>query len=377
MNWLQVFVITVFSVYTVIIFTGIFVLLFSKKEDNITNFIPTEKISVIIPFRNEAQNIITCLEGIIKQDYPSHLLEVFLMDDHSEDNSGQLAENCLKHAGISYKIINLKDHNLTGKKNAIELAVSLSTGSIIITRDADTYTPDPYWLKSIARQFKIKDTQLVIAPVILSGNTFIQAFQQFENMAITCLGYAFAKIKFPFVCSGANLAYKKESFLKADPYKDNKQIASGDDMFLLQSFLDKRLLVSATRCMHALVYTNAEKNTKSFLDQRLRWASKGKNLHIKSTWLIGTCLFLSNLALLIMGFCGFFGGINYKFCLFALLYKCIIEFLLLFLGRIMYKQKLNFIYFLPAFVANILYIPAIALASVIVKPTWKGRKQGV
>ncbi|MEO8759735.1 MAG: hypothetical protein ABI388_01850, partial [Bacteroidia bacterium] len=66
-----------------------------------------------------------------------------------------------------------------------------------------------------------------------------------------------------------------------------------------------------------------------------------------------------------------------KFCLFALIYKCIIEFLLLFLGGIMYRQKINLAYYLPAFVVNLLYVPMVSMASIFVKSKWKGRKQGV
>ncbi len=374
MIWLETVVIAILSVYTILIFVSIFTLLLSKKETDSNGFIPTEKVSVIIPFRNEAGNISTCLKGIIDQDYPIELLEIILVDDNSEDGSKQKAESFLKDKNIVYKLIDLKEHRLSGKKNAIETANAQSTGSIIITRDADTFTSNNLWLKSIAFQFKNSKTNLVLAPVILTGNTFIQAFQQFENMAITCIGYAFAKNNLPFVCSGANLAYKREAFLKANPYKDNKHIPSGDDMFLLQSFIDEGFSISTTKNTNAIVYTNAEKSISSFINQRLRWASKTKNLHIKTAWFIGILLFLTNLTVLITLFLGLFNPINSNFCLFTIIYKCIIDFLLLFLGAIMYKQKINFIFYIPAFIANLFYMPIITVASISVKPSWKGRK---
>jgi cellulose synthase/poly-beta-1,6-N-acetylglucosamine synthase-like glycosyltransferase len=366
----------ILSFYTILIFVSVFTLLFSKKE-NAEEFLPSEKISVIIPFRNEVENMITCLEGISTQDYPIELIEIILSDDHSEDDSKQIAVDFLFKKGITYKLIDLKELHQSGKKAAIETAVSKATGTIIVTRDADTYTESNLWLKSIAYQFKSMKSDLVLAPVILSGKSFIQTFQRFENIAITCIGYAFAKNKLPFVCSGANLAYKKTSFIKADPYKENKNIATGDDLFLLQAFLDSGFRISAAKNIDCIVYTKAEKSVASFINQRLRWASKAKNLHIKPAWFIGSILFLSNIIILIMSVSCFFGGINWKFCLFTLLYKCIIEFLLLFLGRIMYKQKINFAYYIPAFTANLVYVPLISMASFVVKSKWKGRKQGV
>ncbi len=376
MNLLETSVIVILFIYTILVNVSIFWLLFSKKEDAISEFIPTEKISIIIPFRNETNKLITCLKGIIEQDYPKELLEIILVDDNSEDTSKQVANDFLRYNNIPYLLIDLKKYNLCGKKNAIETAVSKASGSIMVTRDADTFTSNHLWLNTLAFQFKEWDIDLVLGPVILSGSSFIQTFQQLENMAITCIGYAFAKNKLPFVCSGANLAYKKESFLKVNPYKNNKHIASGDDMFLLQSFIDEEFKISTTKNINSIVYSNAETSISSFVNQRLRWASKTKNLHIKTAWFVGAILFLTNIMLLIMMFSWFFGSVNYKFCLFALIYKCIIELLLLFLGGIMYKQKLNFAFYLPAFMANIFYVPAISLISVVVKPIWKGRKQG-
>jgi biofilm PGA synthesis N-glycosyltransferase PgaC len=373
MIWLETVVITILSVYTILIFVTIFTLLFSKKENDLTDFIPTEKISIIIPYRNEVENILQCLEGIFEQDYPTELIEIILVDDNSEDESKQLTVDFINGKNIPYLLIDLKEYNLSGKKNAIESAVSQSSGSIIITRDADTFTSSNLWLKSIVSQFKNSKNDLVLAPVILSGNTFVQAFQQFENLAITIIGYAFAKNKLPFVCSGANLAYKKESFLKADPYKNNKHIFSGDDMFLLQSFIKKGFSISTTKKTDTIVYTNAETSIASFLNQRLRWAAKTKNLHIKTAWLIGILLFLTNLMVLITLFLGLFNAANTNFCLFSIIYKCIIDFLLLFLGAIMYKQKSNFVFYLPAFIANLFYMPLVTIASIKVKPNWKGR----
>ncbi|HEX7415340.1 MAG TPA: glycosyltransferase [Bacteroidia bacterium] len=381
MNWLDIIVIAVLSVYTLFIVVPIFVLLFDGRDEKlylyIYRFTPKEKISIIVPFRNEAGVILNCLKGIIEQEFPKELVEIILVDDNSEDDTKQLAESFLKEKQVTYKLINLKEKNLTGKKTAIEQAVLVASGSIIITRDADTYTKSNHWLMSIAYHFRNRTSDLLLAPVILSGSSFIQAFQQFENIAMTCAGYAFTKIKLPFVCSGANLAYRKDSFLKTNPYKENKHIASGDDMFLLQSFMKAQFSISASKNSDMIVYTNAVPNLlgiKSFINQRLRWASKVKSLKIKTAWGVASLLVATNLLLLIYVIVGLFSSANSKFCLFALLYKCVIDFLLLFLAAVMYKQKLNFAFYIPAFIANLFYVPFITIASIIVKPSWKGRK---
>jgi biofilm PGA synthesis N-glycosyltransferase PgaC len=377
MIWLKMLVITVLFVYTLLILVAIFTMLFAKKENDFSTFKPLEKISIIIPYRNEEYTIVKCLESLAEQDFPKELLELILVDDNSEDDTRQAAENFLHAKNFTYQLIDLKTHHLSGKKAAIELAVAKANGTLIITRDADTFTKSRQWLKSIAYEFVVTKPKLVIAPVILTGTSFIQLFQRFENLAISSIGYAFAKNKLPFVCSGANLAYRRDSFIQVNPYKNNLHIASGDDMFLLQSFMDANYLITAIKNPCAVVYTKAEKNVASFMSQRLRWASKTKNMHLKTAWFIGSLLFLTNMLILIAAFLGVFSGVNIKFCLFTIIYKCIIDFLLLFLGAIMYKQKPNFAFYIPAFIANLFYTPLIAIASISVKPSWKGRKTGV
>lgn len=48
-----------------------------------------EKVSVIIPVRNEEENLVLLLEDLKNQDLP--LFEVICVDDHSEDGTAEVA----------------------------------------------------------------------------------------------------------------------------------------------------------------------------------------------------------------------------------------------------------------------------------------------
>src|SRR5688500_1606136 len=50
------------------------------------------KVSILIAARNEAENIITCLQSITRLNYPSHLIEVLIGDDNSSDDTAKLVE---------------------------------------------------------------------------------------------------------------------------------------------------------------------------------------------------------------------------------------------------------------------------------------------
>ena len=74
------------------------------------NFIPKTAISILIPARNETQNIEKCLTAIFQQNYPAALLEVIVIDDFSEDDTPLLVENfSQKNRLENLKLIQLAD----------------------------------------------------------------------------------------------------------------------------------------------------------------------------------------------------------------------------------------------------------------------------
>src|SRR5690606_6325121 len=79
---------------------------------------PQHKISVVIAFRNESNNIITCLSALEKQLYNNTLFEVILINDHSEDNSVEQIETYKTTSKLSIQLLHLISEH--GKKAALQ-----------------------------------------------------------------------------------------------------------------------------------------------------------------------------------------------------------------------------------------------------------------
>ena len=62
----------------------------------------------------------------------------------------------------------------------------------------------------------------------------LPSFQIFENMALTAITAGYAGLKKPFMCNGANLAFKKTVFEKVNGYQLHHHISSGEDIFLME-----------------------------------------------------------------------------------------------------------------------------------------------
>src|SRR5947209_14596152 len=83
------------------------------------------RVSVIIPARNEASNLLYVLPHI-----PSSVHKVLLVDGHSSDETVAVARRLMPTIRIVEQIGR-------GKGNAIKTGLAASTGDIVVLLDAD------------------------------------------------------------------------------------------------------------------------------------------------------------------------------------------------------------------------------------------------
>ena len=150
------------------------------------NLKPSTYISVIIPARNESENLLSLLESLSAQTYPAALFEVLIIDDHSTDDTAAIAKS---FASKNIKLVSLKefiagDEINSYKKKAIEIGIQQSSGSLIVTTDADCYLP-PNWLQTIAAFYEQYHSAFIAAPVSINcGMSFIEIFQTLDFMTL-------------------------------------------------------------------------------------------------------------------------------------------------------------------------------------------------
>jgi chlorobactene glucosyltransferase len=107
---------------------------------------PAPLVSVLIPARNEEENIETCLKSLQKQDYTN--FEILVLDDNSKDRTAELVE---KIAAKDDRIKLIKGAPLpegwAGKPFACYQLAEKARGSWLLFVDADT-THAPHMLRS-------------------------------------------------------------------------------------------------------------------------------------------------------------------------------------------------------------------------------------
>ncbi len=333
----------------------------------------TGKITVIIPFRNEEDNLENSIDDLVNQSYSSALYEVVFVDDHSTDRSSDRV--ALKIASLpNFKLISLPAEN-EGKKKAITLGIEKSIGDIIVTTDADCRLPMD-WLASIADQFQNDGIKMTFGGVkIEEESSFFSKLQAIEFSSLIGSGAATLYLGYPSMCNGANLAFLKAAFIEVNGYEGNFSISSGDDEFLMRKINAKFPgSISFLNKAESIVTTKAQKSLKAFLYQRLRWAGKWKYNSSVVTKLLALYVFFFQLSFICVVVLTLTHKLDLKTAFFLVGGKIVFEFIFLskvssFLrikGRTFYFLLLQFIY--PV------YVVSIALASNFISPLWKERK---
>ncbi|WP_312765037.1 glycosyltransferase family 2 protein [Epilithonimonas sp.] len=95
-------------------------------------------ITIIIPVYKVEQYLEKCVDSVINQDYPD--LEIFLVDDGSPDQCGEICESYAKKDS-RIKVIHKKNGGLSDARN---VAIDVASGEYITFVDSDDYVSDDY-----------------------------------------------------------------------------------------------------------------------------------------------------------------------------------------------------------------------------------------
>jgi len=334
-----------------------------------------EYISIIIPFRNESENILQILNSIEDQEYPEEKFEVIFVNDSSTDDSLEKLKMNIKGENIKAISVPIEFENKAHKKRAIRYGIENSKGDIIVTTDADCKL-NKNWLKTLINGFD-DNTALISGPVeFLEEDGLFNNIQKLEFLSLIITGAGLIGINRPMICNGANLAYRKKVFEEVGGFDGQLSLSSGDDEILMQRIWKKgKYKIKFCTNKDAISFTKANKNLNEFYNQRKRWASKGLFYELKSTVISIVLIFLFYLLLFSFLVLTFY-KINFFILLFTSVFflKIILEFAVMNKGCDLLFNKKILKYFLITEIIHLPYILISALSGIFGNFSWKDRK---
>jgi cellulose synthase/poly-beta-1,6-N-acetylglucosamine synthase-like glycosyltransferase len=363
-------ILVLFSILSIYVITIVLLIYgFSKiKNYQKTDLKPQTSFTIIVPFRNEAENLPNLLSSFSKLNYPNDLFEVILVDDNSFEKIQIL------NSKFQVTIIdNIRTSN-SPKKDAIATAMQQVKTNWVITTDADCVVPEN-WLLTFDNYIQQHDVSMLAGAVTYQcENSFLDHFQQLDLTSLQGATIGSFGLRKAFMCNGANFAYRKSLFEKLNGFDGNNKIASGDDVFLLQKaahlFPDK---VHYLKAEEAIVTTKPTENWKSLFYQRVRWAAKTSSYQSNFGKILGIIVFFGNLSFVVGFFFSVFGILPYSFFVLFAFAKFMIDFVLLYItNQFLTKNRIK-----SLLLSSLLYpffSSAVALYSLFGSYEWKGRK---
>jgi glycosyltransferase involved in cell wall biosynthesis len=243
-------------------------------------------VSVIICARDEANNIVKNLPGVLVQQYStSH--EVILVNDNSLDDTKYLLDELQKtFKNLTHLPLTQEARHMAGKKFPLSMGIRSAKYETLLLTDADCVPASENWMHLMQEGYK-PETEIVLGyGGYNKQNSLLNKIIRFETFhsALQYLSYALAGI--PYMGIGRNLSYKKDIFMRNKGFANINHIPGGDDdLFVNKVGNKKNTSIVIDHDSHTL--SNPKKTWKEWYIQKSRHYSTAKYYKSKHKFFLG------------------------------------------------------------------------------------------
>lgn len=173
------------------------------------------RVSVLVPARNEEDNIGRCVGSLLSQEYPD--FEVIVLDDESTDRTRAILQ-ALAQAECRLLVLDGKPlpSGWLGKNWACAQLASQATGDLLFFTDADTHH-QPHGLRELAAALEVERADLLTGfprqNVPTPGEALIVPFLEWVSYCFTPLAPAY-RLRLPALSTavGQALLFRRAAY---------------------------------------------------------------------------------------------------------------------------------------------------------------------
>ncbi|WP_422107469.1 glycosyltransferase [Winogradskyella sp.] len=256
-------------------------------------------ISVIICAKNEAKNLEKNLPSILEQEYSN--FEVVLINDGSSDHTLEVMKRFEAENDI-VKIVDVKTNETFwgNKKYALTLGIKVSKNDFLVFTDADCIPNSKKWLAHLSSKFSSKKSIVLgYGAHAKKRLSFLNQLIRFETVLTALQYFSYAKLGFPYMGVGRNMAYRKELFFNNNGFNGHMALKSGDDDLFINEVANHS---NTEICVSKESFTISEPKTsfKDWILQKRRHISTAKYYKTKHQLVLGL-FYLSQLLFWVLG----------------------------------------------------------------------------
>lgn len=274
-------IIAIWSLMFLNIFLSIGGFIYMLKVNKTDGHVPVKEypmVSVMVPAHNESIVIRKTVLALLNFDYPKDKYEIIVINDNSSDNSAEVLQGIqAKHPDRKLIVLNT-DNQLggKGKSNALNIALSVASGSVIAIYDADN-TPAPDALRILVENLMADDKLGAVIGKFRTRNrnaSLLTRFVNIETLAYQCMNQA-GRFYFFKLCTipGTNYVIRRSIINQMGGW-DTKALSEDTEI----SFRLYRMGYYIKFMPLAVTWEQEPQKLKQWFKQRTRWA-KG-NLYV-------------------------------------------------------------------------------------------------
>ncbi|RED19495.1 cellulose synthase/poly-beta-1,6-N-acetylglucosamine synthase-like glycosyltransferase [Flavobacterium cutihirudinis] len=246
---------------------------FAKPQEVTQKKLP---VSVIVCAKNEEENVKKFVPLLAEQDYPD--FEIVLIDDASSDETLEIFEE-FEQQYPNIRLVKVQNNEAFwgNKKYSLTLGIKAAKKEYLLFTDADCYPTSKNWITSMTSQFTMNKTIVLgYGGYEKIERSFLNKIIRFETILTALQYFSWAKIGFPYMGVGRNLAYKKEEFFKVNGFIDHIQIRSGDDDLFINQAADKTNTTISYN-PESFTYSKPKESYKEWFTQKRRHVSTAEH----------------------------------------------------------------------------------------------------
>ena len=220
-------------------------------------------VSIVVPCYNEEATLAGTLNSLLALTYPADKLEVVVVDDGSQDHTGEIASSyAARHRQISY----IRKEN-GGKYTALNMGIERSRSEIIGCLDADSFVEHDALIEVIKGFEDEKVMAITPAMQVHRPRSLLELMQSVEYTFGIFYKKMFDNLAAINVLPGPFSLYRRELFRIIGPFR---HAHNTEDMEIAFRIHAHGLTISNAHT--AVVYTTVPKTLRALIKQRTRWS---------------------------------------------------------------------------------------------------------
>ena len=233
-----------------------------------------QPVSVIVVAKNELKNLQENLPFLLQQNHPEY--EVIVVNNGSWDQSKEYLEDlCASEPRLRLVQIDENEKYPKGKKFGLTLGIKAARYDLLLLTDADCVPNGDGWISSMQRSYRDR-TEIVLGySPYLKKKQLVNLFIRFETFYTGLQYLSFALAGFPYMGTGRNLSYRKDTFFRVKGFASHNHIMSGDDDLFVNE-VARRHNVRINIAPESLVYSFPKENFSAWFRQKKRHLSTGR-----------------------------------------------------------------------------------------------------